>query len=281
MRTLCCLFSRHPCDVKVNAISDLGLRLTEGMHELKLDKNLESTREAISSVIATGSTSIFKAFEGVRSEVSNRLAAQRAAAAASAAAASAASATTPQGPSPAGSPHPSTSALPASSAMSSSPSSHSHSSLPAPPMERRGSGYTLAPPQPVGGGGLRPLSLGVGLVRRTSTLPADSTPVPSTPPPPVPTLADTASAARATLGAWGSGIGSFLSARRAGVASTPNPSPSAPEPAPPRTLNISTHAGQGFTTSPLASPTFEIRDLDKEREERDRAAAAAAAGKPQ
>ncbi|WVQ94946.1 hypothetical protein IAU59_002036 [Kwoniella sp. CBS 9459] len=64
---------RHPCDGKVNAVSDLGLRLAEGFHDLHLDQQLGPTREALSSAFAAGSSSIFKAFDGVRSEVSTRL----------------------------------------------------------------------------------------------------------------------------------------------------------------------------------------------------------------
>ncbi|WVF67348.1 hypothetical protein IAT40_002103 [Kwoniella sp. CBS 6097] len=64
---------RHPCDGKVNAVSDLGLRLAEGFHDLHLDQQLGPTRDALSSAFAAGSSSIFKAFDGVRSEVSTRL----------------------------------------------------------------------------------------------------------------------------------------------------------------------------------------------------------------
>ncbi|OCF30918.1 cytoplasmic protein [Kwoniella heveanensis CBS 569] len=64
---------RHPCEGKVNAVSDLGLRLAEGFHDLHLDQQLGPTRDALSSAFAAGSSSIFKAFDGVRSEVSTRL----------------------------------------------------------------------------------------------------------------------------------------------------------------------------------------------------------------
>ncbi|WRT69977.1 uncharacterized protein IL334_006970 [Kwoniella shivajii] len=64
---------RHPCDGKVNAVSDLGLRLAEGFHDLHLDQQLGPTKEALSSAFAAGSSSIFKAFDGVRSEVNTRL----------------------------------------------------------------------------------------------------------------------------------------------------------------------------------------------------------------
>ncbi|WWC64850.1 uncharacterized protein I303_107464 [Kwoniella dejecticola CBS 10117] len=64
---------RHPCEGKVNAVSDLGLRLAEGFHDLHLDQQLGPTRDALSSAFAAGSSSIFKAFDGVRSEVNTRL----------------------------------------------------------------------------------------------------------------------------------------------------------------------------------------------------------------
>ncbi|WWC72258.1 uncharacterized protein I206_106220 [Kwoniella pini CBS 10737] len=68
---------RHPCEGKVNAVSDLGLRLAEGFHDLHLDQQLGPTRDALSSAFAAGSSSIFKAFDGVRSEVNTRLQQQR------------------------------------------------------------------------------------------------------------------------------------------------------------------------------------------------------------
>ena len=243
----------------MNALSDLGLRLSEGIHDLKLDKNIEVTKEAISNAITTGSSSIFKAFEGVRNGVSSRLAAPR---------------TSTTGSSP-----------------SQSPNLPSPSSLPvAPPLERRGSSYTLAPPQQVNGGGLRPLSLGVGL-RRTATLPPEPAQAPVT----SPTLAETAQAARATLGAWGSGIGSFISSRASRLSATASVSTASvgtgtktPSSDNSRSQSRSSsvvhvdvppspsvrHGSQTFTSSPLASPTFSIRDLDKEREEKEKAAAA-------
>lgn len=47
--------------------------LVEGFHDLHLQDQLGPTREAIGTVFAAGSTSLFRAFDGVRSEVSNRL----------------------------------------------------------------------------------------------------------------------------------------------------------------------------------------------------------------
>nr|ODN81349.1 hypothetical protein L203_05604 [Cryptococcus depauperatus CBS 7841] len=64
---------KHPCGGKVNVVSDLGLRLVEGLHDLHLDQQLAPTRDALSLAWTTGSTTLFKAFDGVRTEVSTRL----------------------------------------------------------------------------------------------------------------------------------------------------------------------------------------------------------------
>ncbi|KZS96061.1 hypothetical protein SISNIDRAFT_483460 [Sistotremastrum niveocremeum HHB9708] len=57
---------RHPCPQKPNQIADIGLRLQEGLHELKIDQQLAPTREALSNAITAGSTSFLKAVDGVR-----------------------------------------------------------------------------------------------------------------------------------------------------------------------------------------------------------------------
>ncbi|KAF8318471.1 hypothetical protein DL93DRAFT_2054522 [Clavulina sp. PMI_390] len=280
---------RHPCDIKVNAISDLGLRLTEGIHDLGLDKNIESTGKAISSAFSTGSTSIFKAFEGVRSEVSSRLAAQR-------------NNTQPTGASntsPSLSPLPSTTTLPPSSSPKPATAALPNATPNTPDRRATNFASSLAPPQPVNGGGLRPLSLVMS-----------------------PTLTETAQAARSTLGSWGSGIGSFFASRAAKAApaaapaasgsgtgtSTPEngtsrassivhvePASTRPSasrinssssnsslrsfrlsanpamPPLPSGANTGKHiSGSSFVASPSSSPTIEIRDLDKEREEREK-----------
>ncbi|KAG7553558.1 hypothetical protein FFLO_02990 [Filobasidium floriforme] len=64
---------RHPCEGKANAISDIGIRLTEGLYDLHIPDQLGPTKEAIGSALAAGSSSLFRAFDGVRSEVTNRL----------------------------------------------------------------------------------------------------------------------------------------------------------------------------------------------------------------
>ncbi len=60
------------------------MRLSEGLHDLHIDQSLAPTREALtsayqagSSVIASGSSSLFKAFDGVRNDISARIEAER------------------------------------------------------------------------------------------------------------------------------------------------------------------------------------------------------------
>ncbi|KAI0632312.1 transport protein Avl9-domain-containing protein [Trametes polyzona] len=58
--------ARHPCSEKPSVVADIGLRLSEGIQELKLDQQLAPTREAISRTFAAGSTNFFNAVAGVR-----------------------------------------------------------------------------------------------------------------------------------------------------------------------------------------------------------------------
>jgi hypothetical protein len=76
---------RHPMEGKVSAFGDVGIRLAEGLHDLKIEESLAPTRAAVSSAFAAGSSSLFRAFDGVRSEVNNRLEAEKARRAAAAA----------------------------------------------------------------------------------------------------------------------------------------------------------------------------------------------------
>ncbi|KAF7314639.1 UDENN domain-containing protein [Mycena kentingensis (nom. inval.)] len=65
-----CLFDiiepRHPCQEKPSVVADIGLRLSEGIQELKLEQQLAPAREAMARTISAGSTNFFKAFEGVK-----------------------------------------------------------------------------------------------------------------------------------------------------------------------------------------------------------------------
>lgn len=47
-------------------VSDIGLRLSEGIQDLRLEQQLAPTREAISRTLTAGSANFFKAVEGVR-----------------------------------------------------------------------------------------------------------------------------------------------------------------------------------------------------------------------
>ena len=49
-----------------SVVGDIGLRLQEGVQDLKIGQQLAPTREAISKTLATGSTNFFKAVEGVK-----------------------------------------------------------------------------------------------------------------------------------------------------------------------------------------------------------------------
>ncbi|KAI0086881.1 transport protein Avl9-domain-containing protein [Irpex rosettiformis] len=57
---------RHPCTDKPSVVADIGIRLAEGINDLKLDQQLDSTRDAIQRTFTAGSTNFFKAVEGVR-----------------------------------------------------------------------------------------------------------------------------------------------------------------------------------------------------------------------
>ncbi|TFK33030.1 transport protein Avl9-domain-containing protein, partial [Crucibulum laeve] len=65
---------RHPCNEKPSVVADIGLRLQEGIQELKLEQQLAPAREAVARTLATGSTSFFKAVEGVRGRWAQRTA---------------------------------------------------------------------------------------------------------------------------------------------------------------------------------------------------------------
>ncbi|KAI0769078.1 transport protein Avl9-domain-containing protein [Trametes elegans] len=58
--------ARHPCSEKPSVVSDIGLRLSEGIQDLKLDQQLAPTREAITRTFTAGSTNFFNAVAGVR-----------------------------------------------------------------------------------------------------------------------------------------------------------------------------------------------------------------------
>ncbi|SPO28093.1 related to AVL9 - protein involved in exocytic transport from the Golgi [Ustilago trichophora] len=51
---------KHPCEGKTSAIEDVGLRLSAGLHDLRLEENLAPTREAIGSALQAGSANIYR-----------------------------------------------------------------------------------------------------------------------------------------------------------------------------------------------------------------------------
>ena len=57
-------------------VGDIGLRLQEGITDLKIDQQLAPARETFTNALAAGSTGFFRAFEGVKGGI-NRLATQR------------------------------------------------------------------------------------------------------------------------------------------------------------------------------------------------------------
>ncbi|KAJ7741325.1 transport protein Avl9-domain-containing protein [Mycena metata] len=57
---------RHPCNEKPSVVADIGLRLQEGLQDLKLEQQLAPAREAVARTLTAGSTNFFKAMEGVR-----------------------------------------------------------------------------------------------------------------------------------------------------------------------------------------------------------------------
>ncbi|KAH9480710.1 Late secretory pathway protein avl9 [Psilocybe cubensis] len=63
---------RHPCNEKPSVVADIGLRLQEGIQDLKLEQQLAPAREAVARTLTASSTSFFKAVEGVRGRWSQR-----------------------------------------------------------------------------------------------------------------------------------------------------------------------------------------------------------------
>ena len=66
---------RHPCTEKPSVVADFGLRLQEGIQDLKLEQQLAPAREAVTRTLTVGSTNFLKAVEGVRGRWTQRTAA--------------------------------------------------------------------------------------------------------------------------------------------------------------------------------------------------------------
>ncbi|GAA95821.1 hypothetical protein E5Q_02478 [Mixia osmundae IAM 14324] len=63
---------KHPCEGQARFVDDVGLRLVEGVHDLKLEENLAPAREAISKGISTGAESIWRVYSNIRNDLSRR-----------------------------------------------------------------------------------------------------------------------------------------------------------------------------------------------------------------
>ena len=69
---LTCVLYRHPCNEKPSVVTDIGLRLQEGLQDLKLEQQLAPAREAVSRTLTAGSAGFFKAVGGVRERWAQR-----------------------------------------------------------------------------------------------------------------------------------------------------------------------------------------------------------------
>ncbi|EPQ25998.1 uncharacterized protein PFL1_06453 [Pseudozyma flocculosa PF-1] len=67
---------KHPCEGKTSAIEDVGLRLSAGLHDLRLEENLGPTREAIGSAIQAGGANIYRLASNFRTDFAKFRAAQ-------------------------------------------------------------------------------------------------------------------------------------------------------------------------------------------------------------
>ncbi|WFC99088.1 hypothetical protein MYAM1_001825 [Malassezia yamatoensis] len=68
--SLCDLIGcKHPCSGKVSAISDVTLRLSAGLHDLRIDESLAPTREAIGAALQAGGAGISKVASSWRSDL--------------------------------------------------------------------------------------------------------------------------------------------------------------------------------------------------------------------
>lgn len=68
--TLCDLIGcKHPFSGKVTVLSDAALRLSAGLHDLRIDESLAPTREAIGAAIQAGSAGLSKVASSWRSDL--------------------------------------------------------------------------------------------------------------------------------------------------------------------------------------------------------------------
>lgn len=68
--TLCDLIGcKHPFSGKVTVLSDAALRLSAGLHDLRIDESLAPTREAIGAALQAGSAGLSKVASSWRSDL--------------------------------------------------------------------------------------------------------------------------------------------------------------------------------------------------------------------
>ncbi|KDR83014.1 hypothetical protein GALMADRAFT_238770 [Galerina marginata CBS 339.88] len=215
---------RHPCNEKPSVVADIGLRLQEGIQDLKLEQQLAPAREAVARTLTVGSTSFFKAVEGVRGRWAQRSASNL-------------------------------SVSPAPSIHNGNDDAASKSSRAStPPVEVSRADFEDAPrtARPADFGSinsktthLRPFSL-----TSTNSIPSDS-----------PTTSPTSVAGMASplkpLSAWGAGIGSFLSAKTSRFSmAVKTPNTAKPGDAPPSFPYSPMHIPPEHYGSPEGSPLF-------------------------
>lgn len=210
----------------MTAVSDIGLRLQEGIRELQLEQQLAPTREAITNALSTGSANLFKAVEGVRGRWA---AARQPSSTARSPSTEATEAAEPPKEAPTTSPPADDKAKPAARGWpwSSTTASSSTTSSALPSTGSSPSASIVGAPTT---SGMRPLSL----------LSTRSTIAPPEPAPPLP------STAAATVSAWGQSVGSFFSTR-----------------APRFSLSRTNTAASGTTSTGAGSPVQETTALPR------------------
>lgn len=239
-------------------VADIGLRLQEGIQDLKLDQQLAPTREAINRTFNAGQTNFFKTVEGIRGRWLQR-------------ANSSSSATSQDG-------EPST--------VSSSPvevKAESPSSISSPTMSETNASVAS-------GAGTR-LSLKDAISNLAPRKPSDvstseagAASSPLTARPLSTTAAAAATDAKAAITTWGMGVGSFFSTKASRFSLPRTLSSRSASPAPSQVSSKpASPPAHGTPPNPVAIPGDEeeveivIRDLDAEHEGQRRASAASTA----
>ena len=182
---------RHPCGERPTVVADIGLRLSEGIQDLKLDQQLAPAREAVARTFTAGSTGFLNAVARVRGRWMQR------------SASSSSSINDTAGTSATGS----TVEVNKSDISDTASIRSRQDSVDVPHSDTGNVNTSTAMPAQTSSSGIRPLSL--ASTRSTASVPA--TPEVKT-----------------TLSSWGAGIGSFFS--RGSRMSTPQKPPVPPLP---------------------------------------------------